>query len=423
MLETSTNESPSASPSRALSPPPSQLPEFDAIIIGAGPAGLCCALGLARRGLSVGLLERQSADAIAAPAFDGREIALTIRSIGILESLGVWPRIASAEIAALEDAIVMTSGEKHRLRFDHRDARCAALGYLVPNHAIRAAAHRSVAAEPRISLLCSRQLTGLQIERSSVSVRTAQGETLRGRLLIAADSRYSDTRRSVGIASDMLDFGKTMLVCRMRHEVAHQRCAWEWFKDRCTVALLPLNGDESSVVVTVSAAEAQRLQALEAGAFDRDMEARFEHRLGAMRLSSTRHSYPLVASYARRFVAERCALIGDAAVGMHPVTAHGFNLGLRGQDTLLKALAQAARSGSDIGEAPALHRYAAAHARDSRPLYLATNAIVRLYTDDRPLHRLLRSAGLRLAERVRPAKQLMLSALTESAPAQGISLL
>src|SRR5271165_2485330 len=427
MLETSTSRSPSDSPSQALPLLQSRSHElevqFDAIIIGAGPAGLCCALGLAGLGLSVGLLERQSADAIAAPAFDGREIALTMRSIRILESLGVWPRIASAEIAPLEDAVVMTSADPHRLRFDHRDARCAALGYLVPNHAIRAAAYRSVAAEPRISLLCSRQLTGLQIERSSVSVRTAQGEAWRGRLLIAADSRFSDTRRAVGIASDMLDFGKTMLVCRMRHEVAHQRCAWEWFKDRCTVALLPLNGNESSIVVTICAAEAQRLQALDASAFERDMQARFEHRLGAMSLSSTRHSYPLVASYARRFVAARCALIGDAAVGMHPVTAHGFNLGLRGQDTLLKALTQASRSGSDIGEASVLDRYAAAHARDSRPLYRATNAIVRLYTDDRPLHRLLRSAGLRLADHFRPAKQLMLSALTETAPSQGISLL
>lgn len=372
--------------------------------------------------MSVGLLERQAEGAIAEPAFDGREIALTVRSIGILQALGVWPRIAPEEVAPLEAAIVMTGGDPHRLLFDHRDAQCAALGYLVPNQAIRAAAYRRVADEPRIRLLCSRHVSGLQVERSSVCVRTARGETLRSGLLIAADSRFSDTRRAVGIASDMLDFGKTMLVCRMRHEVAHQRRAWEWFKGRCTLALLPLNGGESSVVVTVAAAEALRLQALDADAFSADLETRFERRLGAMRLSSTRHAYPLVASYARRFAAPRCALIGDAAVGMHPVTAHGFNLGLRGLDTLCRALEHASRSGSDIGAGSALDRYEAAHRRDARALYLATNAIVRLYTDGRPLHRLLRSAGLRLADRVRPVKQLMLSALTEQAPGQAVSL-
>jgi ubiquinone biosynthesis UbiH/UbiF/VisC/COQ6 family hydroxylase len=395
---------------------------FDAIIVGAGPAGLCCALGLASRGLEVAVLERQSAEAIAEPKFDGREIALTTRSIGILRALGVWPHIASHDVAPLEDAIVMSGADRHCLRFDHREARSQALGFLVPNHAIRAAAHRSVAADARVSLRCSRTIAALQIERDAVCVRTAQGETLRGPLLIAADSRFSDTRRAVGISADMLDFGKTMLVCRMQHEAAHDRCAWEWFKERCTVALLPLNGRESGVVLTVSAAEAQHLLALETGAFERDIETRFEHRLGPMRLSSTRHAYPLVASYARRFVAPRCALVGDAAVGMHPVTAHGFNLGLRGQQTLLEAFGAAPRSGFDWGAAQALERYEAAHRRHSRALYLATNAIVGLYTDDRPLHRLARSAGLRLADRVRPLKQLMLAALTERADSRHLAL-
>ena len=55
-----------------------------------------------------------------------------------------------------------------------------------------------------------------------------------------------------------------------------------------------------------------------------------------MRLMGERHSYPLMAVHASSFFANRCALIGDAAVGMHPVTAHGFNLGLRGQATLAR---------------------------------------------------------------------------------------
>ncbi|MGA2711043.1 MAG: 5-demethoxyubiquinol-8 5-hydroxylase UbiM [Steroidobacteraceae bacterium] len=396
---------------------------FDVIVIGAGPAGLCCSLGLAQQGYRVGLVERQSAQAIAEPNFDGREIALTMRSIGILQNLGVWQRIAPDQIAPLKSAVVMTSADTHRLLIDHRETRQPALGFLVPNHGIRSAAYGCVADAPRVRLLCSRQMTGLTIDDSTVKVRCGQGETLHGRLLVVADSRFSDTRRAVGIAADMLDFGKTMLVCRMRHEVAHRETAWEWFKDQYTVALLPLNDRESSVVVTVSAAEALRLQQLDASEFDRDIEARFEHRLGAMRLASTRHAYPLVASYARRFVAARCALIGDAAVGMHPVTAHGFNLGLKSQDALLHELQRASGSGIDIGSAQVLHRYEAAHRKNSRSLFFATNAIVRLYTDARPLHRLCRSVGLRLAGRVRPVKQLMLSALTEVAPGYGVPFL
>jgi len=384
----------------------------DVIVIGAGPAGLCCALSLAQQGLHVDLVERQPQSAIAAPEFDGREIALTHRSVAILDRLGVWARISAADISPLKDAIVMTGRSPHRLRFDHRDARCEALGFLVPNHVIRRAAYESVAAAAGIRFMGDRQVSGLRVGASTVGVNVSSNENVHARLLIGADSRFSDTRRAAGMSADMLDFGKTMLVCRMRHDVAHEQTAWEWFQDASTVALLPLNGTESSIVITVAAAEAQRLLQLAPDAFNRNIEARFERRLGAMELTSTRHPYPLVAAFSRRFVSPRIALIGDAAVGMHPVTAHGFNLGLQSQDCLAQELRRASAMRMDIGSLPVLSRYESTHRRASLPLYLATNAIVRMYTDARPLHRLGRAVGLRLANRLGPVKHWMLASLT-----------
>jgi ubiquinone biosynthesis UbiH/UbiF/VisC/COQ6 family hydroxylase len=377
---------------------------YDALVIGAGPAGLCMSIGLAQRGYRVGLIERQSERAIAEPGFDGREIALTHRSMHLLQGLGVWSRIAPHEIAPLKRATVMTGKSSYRLRFDQSETKCAELGHLVPNHLIRQAAYECLTAQGGVSLFAGCQVAGLENSAAAVTVRTAVGATLRSRLLIVADGRFSETRRALGIAADMLDFGKTMLVCRMRHESSHDQTAWEWFQDQWTLALLPLNGDESSVVITVSAAQAARLQAMDPLEFNRELERRFDGILGRMELTSTRHSYPLVASFARRFVAPGCALIGDSAVGMHPVTAHGFNLGLQSQGSLLRELKCAS---------PVLSRYEAAHRRNARPLYFATNAIVRLYTDARPAAKLFREAGLRLANRIHPFKQLVLSSLTE----------
>ncbi len=124
-------------------------------------------------------------------------------------------------------------------------------------------------------------------------------------------------------------------------------------------------------------------------------------------------AYPLVGVFANAFVGERCALIGDAAVGMHPVTAHGFNLGLQCQQRLAEVLRRAAQRGTDIAAPAGLARYERGHRLASRPLYEATNAIATLYTDDRLPARLLRRAGLRLAQGVTPFRQLIAAHLTQ----------
>ncbi len=166
-------------------------------------------------------------------------------------------------------------------------------------------------------------------------------------------------------------------------------------------------------------AEAAALMALDARAFAAEVQAQFGHRLGAMRLVGERHLYPLVAVYAQRFAGTRCALLGDAAVGMHPVTAHGYNLGLAGVETLARTLAEARRRGEDIGAAGVLARYESAHHRRALPLYQGTNAIVRLYTDARPLPRLLRRWVLEGARRLPPLQAAIAGQLTGRTAAAG----
>ncbi|SDH05196.1 Ubiquinone biosynthesis hydroxylase, UbiH/UbiF/VisC/COQ6 family [Pseudomonas flavescens] len=387
--------------------------QADVVIVGAGPAGLCLARSLSGHGLSIVLIERQSLHDLANPAADGREIALTHASQQTLQALGIWQHIPPDEIAPLRDAQVLNGPSPYALRIAAAAVGQERLGCLLPNQAIRRAAFAAASDCPDVRLLSGCCIADLHCARQGVALRLSDGQCLDGRLLVAADSRFSDTRRRLGIGARMEDFGKTMLVCRMAHEHCHEQVAWEWFGYGQTLALLPLNGNRASAVLTLSPEDMNGVMKLEPGAFARDMERRFEHRLGRMELLGERHTYPLVGVYAQRFAGLRSALIGDAAVGMHPVTAHGFNFGLQSQKRLADALLAARHHGRDIGEPGVLQGYAGAQQRASWPLYQATSALVRLYTDDRMPTRLLRNAGLRLAQNLPPFKAALARHLTQ----------
>ncbi len=385
----------------------------DVVVVGAGPTGLCFARALAATGLSVTLVEQQPRAALAEAAYDGREIALTHASRQILETLGIWGRLDPAEISPLRDAKVLDGGSPFALTFADTQRNGGDLGWLVPNHLIRRAAWDSVQGQPGLQVLDAVGVTGVVTGAQRSVVTLADGRALAARLVVAADSRFSSTRRMLGIGARLRDFGKSMLVCRMQIEVPHQHTAWEWFGYGRTMALLPLNGDQASAVITLPPRQIEALMAQDAAAFGRSISTFFEHRLGAMRPTARAQAYPLVGVYANAFVGDRCALIGDAAVGMHPVTAHGFNLGLASQHRLATILARAAARGTDIAAPAGLAAYERGHRLASRPLYEATNAIATLYTDDRLPARMLRKAGLRLAHGVAPFRQLIAAHLTQ----------
>ncbi|MFT4248770.1 MAG: 5-demethoxyubiquinol-8 5-hydroxylase UbiM [Pseudomonas sp.] len=389
------------------------MKHVDVAVIGAGPAGLSFARSLAGSGLSVALIEQQDRQRLADPAFDGREIALTHASRQLMERLGQWSRIPAGEVSPLCDARVMNGSSPFALTFAADAGEAGELGWLVPNHLIRRAAWEAVQGQPGLEFIDNATLSAVRTAADGVTLALVNGERLSARLLVAADSRFSSTRRLLGIGARMRDFGKTMLVCRMRHERPHHHAAWEWFGYGRTMALLPLHGDRAGAVLTLPPRRVEALMAMDEAAFGAAITECFEGRLGAMVQDGSRHAYPLVAVYAQRFAGERCALIGDAAVGMHPVTAHGFNFGLQGQARLARAIVEAAAAGRDIGAPALLSGYERGHRLATRPLYEATNAIAALYTDDRLPARLLRNGALRAAGVMAPFRRAIAAHLTQ----------
>ncbi|MFT3820531.1 MAG: 5-demethoxyubiquinol-8 5-hydroxylase UbiM [Rubrivivax sp.] len=380
--------------------------DADVLIVGAGPAGLALAAALADQGLHCTLLEQQPQSALEQPAEDGREIALTHRARRVMQALGLWDRLPAAEVAPLNAAHVLDGSSPRVLHFGMPAAAAPSasasspLGWLVSNHLIRRAAWQAATARLAVRVLCEARVGAIERDARSAAVHLADGRVLRGRLLVAADSRFSATRRLAGIGAAMHDFGRSVVVGRVRHERDHGGVAWECFRYGNTLALLPMaGGQRASAVVTVGAERADEWLGLSDAGFAARIQAQSEGRLGAVQAEGPRHHYPLVGVYAQRFAAPRFALIGDAAVGMHPVTAHGWNFGLYGVEVLARELGAVRRRGGDIGALPALQAYEREHRRATLPIWLGTNAIVGLFTDERRLPKLARRAVLTLAER------------------------
>ena len=393
---------------------PAPASDADVLIVGAGPAGLALAAALHDAGLAVQLLEQQPLAALADPADDGREIALTHRARGVMQTLGLWAALPEDAISPLREARVL-DGDGPR----PADALCfgggtgdTALGWLVPNHAIRRAAYAAVQARPAIRLHTDARVTALDLPPAGAAAMPAalhlhDGRTLRAPLVVAADSRFSATRRLAGIGAAMRDFGRSVVVGPVEHSADHAGIAWECFRYGNTLALLPMAGRRSSAVVTVPGQRAADWLALSDEAFAARIEAQSGGRLGTLRAAGPRHHYPLVGVYAHRFVAPRFALVGDAAVGMHPVTAHGYNFGLYGVQVLAGALAAARQAGRDLGALDVLQPYEREHRRRTWPIYQGTNAVVSLFTDERAPARLARRAVLGVAEHLPPFNRLI----------------
>ena len=388
----------------------------DIVVVGAGPAGLCFARALDGSDLTVAAVEKSPAEVLANPPFDAREIALTHPSRRLLSELGVWDLIPDEEKYRLRDADVYDGMSDFKLHFPQpRKAlgeETDRLGYLTPNHLIRKAAYEAVKDQRAFDLMAGREVVGLSFTDRSVVAKLDDGDEIEASLLVCADSRFSKTRQMAGIPADTHQFGRTVVCFRAKHELANESTANECFHYGRTLAILPLSEHLSSMVVTMDSDRIGKLVAMNDEQLAQDIYAETKGRLGKIEIASERCVYPLVGVHARRFYGRRVALIGDAAVGMHPVTAHGFNLGLMSVGSLSQLVRRERKRGRDVGSASMLAKYNVRHMARTRPLYHGTNFVVKLFTDERAPAKAMRRAVLRASNVCPPVKAIISKQLT-----------
>jgi len=386
---------------------------FDVVIVGAGPVGLSFARALTDTSLKIAIIDRQTSASLDNPPEDGREIALTHLSKKILTSFGIWQEIDQNEISLIKEAKVINGVSPYSLHFNHLDTSEKTLGHLIPNRLIRAAAYKIAQESRDIKIITNVGVDSFNIDANRVEVKLSNKEVIHSNLMIAADGRLSTARRTMGIPAEVKDFGKTVIVCKMEHEKSHKNVAYECFHYGRTLAVLPMIGNYSSIVITVSSNKSDSIMNMEDQTFNEDIQNRFNSRLGNMMIVGDKYSYPLFASHASHFHANRFALIGDASVGMHPVTAHGFNLGLRGSKTLATVIKEALSKENDFTSEEVLGKYNQKHQRSTRPLYYGTNLLVDLYNSEKLSAKVLRRLALRFGNNFWPVKKLIMGQLTE----------
>jgi 2-octaprenyl-6-methoxyphenol hydroxylase len=381
------------------------------IVIGGGAfAGLALALAL-RQGLGADVAVIVADPALATrPSRDGRATAIVAACRRLFGALGVWGEIASTAQPILDMVVTDSKLEDATrpvfLTFAGQVEPGEPFAHMVENrYLIDALAAR---AEAHGIDLRATAVTSYEASEGGVDVTLADGSVIAASLLVAADGARSRLRERAGIATHGWDYDQSGIVVTVGHERDHHGRAEEHFLPAGPFAILPLTGNRSSLVWTEKRSEAVRITALPEAEFLGELEQRFGLHLGEIKVLDKARSFPLGYFVARSFIAERLALVGDAAHVIHPIAGQGLNMGLKDVAALAEVVVDAARLGIDLGQADVLERYQRWRRFDTMAMGFATNSLNLLFSNRSTLLRTVRDIGLGIVDRAPPVKEFFI---------------
>jgi len=390
----------------------SETKHYDVIIAGGGFVGMTQALALSVHvptSLRVALVDAEPREK---NKVDARASALSAASKGLLSVLGLWQELAenAQPIASIEvtDSSLDAALRPALLGFDD-DLTPGEFGaYMVENADLHRALVNAIAKEPSIEIVTPESVIGYAATSVGVQVQLGSGGEINGKLLIAADGKRSRLREAARIKCVGWSYPQIGIVTTVAHENPHHGNAVQHFYPAGPFAILPLKGNRSSIVWTEDKAVGEAITAADETTFLAELAKRFGSRLGNIAVAGPRQSFPLDFQMARGFVAERLALIGDAAHAVHPLAGQGLNIGFRDVAALTEIIVDNTRLGLDIGTAFLLARYERWRRFDSAFSATVMDGLNRLLSNDNGPLRALRDLGLGIVDQAPWLKRILM---------------
>jgi 2-octaprenyl-6-methoxyphenol hydroxylase len=380
------------------------------VICGGAFAGLALALAL-RQGLGPDIPIVVADPALAMrPSRDPRATAIVAACRRLFEALGVWEEVGPKSQPILDmvvtDSQLADATRPVFLTFAGEVEPGEPFAHMVENrNLIDALAARCEAAGVDLRATV---VNGYEAGADGIDVALADGSTIAASLLVAADGARSKLRERADIATHGWEYDQSGIVVTVGHERDHGGRAEEHFLPAGPFAILPLTGKRSSLVWTETRKEAARITALDEAQFHAELEQRFGLHLGEIKALDKPRAFPLGYFVARSFIAERLALVGDAAHVIHPIAGQGLNMGLKDVAALAEVVVDAARLGMDPGGANVLERYQRWRRFDTMAMGVATNSLNLLFSNESKLLRAVRDIGLGIVDRAPPLKNLFI---------------
>lgn len=381
---------------------------FDATIIGGGMVGLTAAIGLARHGFEVAVIDRAPIGDLTAVEYDGRASALAFATCRMLEALGIWAHMEPFA-QPINEIRVSDGPSLMHLHFDHKALGDGPLGNMVENRHTRLALFKRIEELENISLFMASSIATVETSQEESRVTLEGGDVICAKLLVGADGRNSMVRKKAAIPVSTFEYKQHGIVCSIEHELAHQGIAHERFLPSGPFAVLPLTGNRASLVWTEKSHLVDTIMGLSDRAFTAEVQRRVGDFLGEVKPVGGRWAYPLTLQYADTYTDNRLVILGDAAHGIHPIAGQGLNLGLRDVAALVETLSNAATVGLDIGSEQALATYTQWRHTDNASLISVTDLLNRLFSNDVAPVRVARDIGLAAVEQVQPLKKFFMS--------------